>query len=105
MVKMMPPMTSQAGLGERLVDEHLGRLVGIGPLEPPADEAVLLDAQLAVQRLDLGVGLGMVGGFFDEVGRLLGVVVEAGEAALEGRQLDAAHGDERVRGGGGAGRR
>lgn len=94
---------AQAGLVERGVDEQLGRglLGGVGPLEAPADEAVLLDAQLSVEELDLGVRVDALDRVLDEVGRLFGVVVEPAQAALDaegpagGEGHDGFHGGRR----------
>lgn len=94
---------AQAGLVERGVDEQLGRglLGGVGPLEAPADEAVLLDAQLSVEGLDLGVRVDALDGVLDEVGRLFGIVVEPAQAALDaegpagGEGHDGFHGGRR----------
>lgn len=93
---------AQAGLVERGVDEQLGRglLGGVGPLEAPADEAVLLDAQLSVEGLDLGVRVDALDGVLDEVGRPFRVVVEPAQAALDaegpaGEGHDGFHGGRR----------
>ena len=93
---------AQTGLVEGGVDEQLGRglLAGVGPLEAPADEAVLLDAQLSVEGLDLGIRIDALDGVLDKVGRLLCVVVEPAQPALDaespaGEGHDGFHGGSR----------